>query len=79
MIDTDYFPDAHASEYWSSTTLTGNGPLPAYVNFPGGYLWHRNKVFGHAVRCVRGGQWVGYLIIWLLFRSHQHENEWRFC
>jgi len=59
-IDTNYFPDAHAAYYWSSTTRASNSSFAWGVGFHGGnvssYVYGRNKSDSFYVRCVRGGQ-----------------------
>ena len=56
-IETDYFPDAHMSEYWSSTTSLRYTENAWYVNFSQGsvnlLMDKSNYLY---VRCVRGGQ-----------------------
>jgi len=58
-IDTKAFPNANASNYWSSTSLAGD-PYSAWgVNFSYGYVgpsYAPSKYGGGYVRCVRGGQ-----------------------
>ena len=58
VIDTGMFPNAHASNYWSSTSF-GSLPFYAwYVNFdlgPIGY-YSKDQQAMLSVRCVRGGQ-----------------------
>jgi pimeloyl-ACP methyl ester carboxylesterase len=54
-IDTNFFPNAYASYYWSSTT---NAYYPDYawsVPFHLGYVVDRGKYGYYYVRCVRGG------------------------
>jgi hypothetical protein len=55
-INTTYFPNTHASGYWSSTTLATNTSYALYVEFYGGYVGGFNKSSGYYVRTVRGGQ-----------------------
>lgn len=55
-IDTTFFSDAQASDYWSSTT---RAQFPGYawgVNFGFGYVGHLDKKsYSPYVRCVSGG------------------------
>jgi len=55
-IDTNYFPEAHASYYWSSTA--GAGPTSGAwgVGFYGGIVSSYLKSNTYYVRCVRAGQ-----------------------
>ena len=57
-IDTNYFPNAHASVYWSSTTYAANTSLAWYVSFFYGNwgVAPNSKSNDYYVRCVRGGQ-----------------------
>jgi len=56
-IDTNYFPDAHASYYWSSTTNTGSSSSAWFVSFYYGYVSNfYDKTIDYYVRCIRGGQ-----------------------
>ena len=65
-INTTYFSNTAASQYWSSTTNVGNdytvwwGPSGTnfawYVYFDDGYVGHGNKSTAGYVRAVRGGQ-----------------------
>jgi hypothetical protein len=60
-IDTTFFPNAHASVYWSSTTYASNPSHAWYVDVDGFVdSYGDKKYFGMYVRCVRGGQ-VGTL------------------
>ncbi|RJQ17531.1 MAG: DUF1566 domain-containing protein [Nitrospiraceae bacterium] len=55
-IDTNYFPNAHAYYYWSSTTVA-NSPYYAWnVYFVDGCVNYYYKDYNFYVRCVRGGQ-----------------------
>jgi RHS repeat-associated protein len=55
-IDTNFFPNALASYYWSSTT-GAFGPSGAWgVGFSGGGVYGGDKDGYYYVRCVRGGQ-----------------------
>lgn len=55
-IDTNYFPDAHASYYWSSTPYASNSSYAWYVYFYDGSVRYYGKSYNPYVRCVRGGQ-----------------------
>ena len=55
-INTTYFPNANASEYWSSTTFANHTYDAWYVHFYYGYVNYLNKSGSYYVRCVRGGQ-----------------------
>lgn len=55
-IDTNYFPDAHVSSYWSSTTSASNSSDAWYVYFSSGSVGYYSKAGDNYVRCVRGGQ-----------------------
>jgi hypothetical protein len=56
-VDTDYFPDVHYFDYWSSTSCASNSAnaWSALLN-----MGHVNRQCGKSdnnyVRCVRGGQ-----------------------
>ena len=55
-IDTNFFPNAHSSAYWSSTThafLTSNAWGVLFYDGGVGYI---SKSGSSYVRCVRGGQ-----------------------
>ena len=59
-INTTYFPDTLALEYWSSTTFMGTTIHAWYINFDisGGASVMTSgvdKTMGQYVRCVRGG------------------------
>jgi Protein of unknown function (DUF1566) len=55
-INTTYFSNTAASDYWSSTTYAII-PVGAWgVDFDGGYVGGGNKYGAWYVRCVRGGQ-----------------------
>jgi len=64
-IDTNYFPDAHASHYWSSTTYASLSPGTWYIDFYRGTVHDGLKVYLYYVRAVRGGQnqISGHLVI----------------
>jgi len=60
-IDTNYFPDAHANYYWSSTTgIDIRYPEDSFyawrIHFSSGSVSYYYKSLSHYVRCVRGGQ-----------------------
>ncbi len=59
-IDTNFFPNAHASNYWSSATFAANPRNAWYVNFGYGYVDYSYKgsyvYYYYCVRCVRAGQ-----------------------
>ncbi len=55
-IDTNYFPDAHASLYWSSTTYAISSSSAWSVGFNAGSVGSYGKPGSRYVRCVRGGQ-----------------------
>jgi hypothetical protein len=52
-IDTNYFPDAHATPYWSSTTYAVNSFSAWGVYFRSGRVYSYNKSGTYYVRCVR--------------------------
>jgi len=56
VIDKNIFPIAHASVYWSSTTLAGGPSFAWSVGFIYGVVGGYSKASVHNVRCVRGGQ-----------------------
>jgi len=55
-IDTNYFPDANASSYWSSTTSVEYSPDAWLVFSSSGYVNSSDKSVSSYVRCIRGGQ-----------------------
>ncbi len=56
-IDTNFFPDAYVSYYWSSTTYANDSSRAQWVYFAtGGVDWGFFKSSNYYVRCVRGGQ-----------------------
>jgi hypothetical protein len=60
-IDRNFFPNASASDYWSSTTVAGYPGYPWCVYFYDGYVdgggyGYYDKGSSLYVRCVRGGQ-----------------------
>lgn len=55
-IDTNYFPEAYASPYWSSTTYASDTSYAWYVYFYSGSVSSYSKSSTFYVRCVRAGQ-----------------------
>ena len=55
-IDKLVFPNANASDYWSSTTYAYYPPGAWGVHFSDGYVGGYGKDGSLYVRCVRGGQ-----------------------
>ncbi len=55
-INTTYFPNTNASNYWSSTTGAYNPNNAWYVDFNDGRVDSSYKTYGMYVRCVRGGK-----------------------
>ena len=55
-IDTTFFPDTVASNYWSSTTYADNTSYAWYVYFSYGGVGNYSKTSSYYVRAVRGGQ-----------------------
>jgi len=56
-INTSYFPNTVASDYWSSTTLADNTSYAWDVYFYSGHVYYYDKALnGGYVRAVRGGQ-----------------------
>jgi hypothetical protein len=56
-IDTDYFPDAHAWSYWTSTGGQTTGAYYKWcVNFESGQTQTDARTDQEYVRCVRSGQ-----------------------
>ena len=56
-INITYFPNTHASYYWSSTTYAGDPYGAWHVHFYYGSVGSYNKGnYNGYVRCVRGGQ-----------------------
>ncbi|MCD6359900.1 MAG: DUF1566 domain-containing protein [Armatimonadetes bacterium] len=55
-IDTNYFPDAQASGYWSSTTNTNDASYAGFVHFDSGYVSYDKKPNTLYARCVRSGK-----------------------
>ena len=56
IIDTNFFPDAYASSYWSSTTYASTSSYAWPVFFSNGHVINQSKISSHYVRCVRAGQ-----------------------
>jgi len=54
-LDTDYFPNAQAARYWSSTTMNNQSSLAWWVSFQYGLVSYDLKPTNLYVRCVRGG------------------------
>jgi hypothetical protein len=64
-IDTSFFPNAHESEYWSSTT---DAYFPGYawkVGFTSGGVCAFSKGMNY-VRCVRAGESGALLTAWIV-------------
>lgn len=60
-IDTTYFPDTNAYQYWSSTTSVANTENANYIDFNNGYIYSIPKYYDFIyVRAVREGQCVEY-------------------
>lgn len=55
-INKTYFPNANASNYWSSTTYEFYSSHAWYVPFYYGSVHYEDKSYSLYVRCVRGGQ-----------------------
>ena len=57
-IDTSFFPNVYASNYWSSTTYAYNSSYAWNVFFYYGSVnaYDHYKSYDYYVRCVRGGQ-----------------------
>jgi hypothetical protein len=55
-IDTDFFPNANAFSYWSSTTYVNNPYWAFSVQFNGGSAHGGEKSTSNWVRAVRGGE-----------------------
>ena len=55
-IDKLVFPNANASNYWSSATYAGDPNYAWDVDFGNGRVNGRYKYYYNYVRCVRGGQ-----------------------
>ncbi len=53
-INTNYFPDAHPSEYWSSSTYPLDDRYAWIVYFSHPFLDNHHKSNNYHVRCVRG-------------------------
>jgi len=61
-IDRNFFPNASAFEYWSSTTFPEDQGIAWIVDFFGGYVWGYGKDASLYVRCVRGGEYTDVTI-----------------
>ena len=55
-IDTNFFPDAHASNYWSSSSVASLSSSAWYVSFSSGLVGYYGGLHQYYVRCVRAGQ-----------------------
>ena len=55
-INPTYFPNAHASAYWSSTAGADHAGYAWVVYFDDGYVGYAGKSINGYVRCVRGGK-----------------------
>jgi len=55
-IDTNFFPDAYASLYWSCTTYANGSSYAWPVDFSYGDVDYSSKTDSNYVRCVRAGQ-----------------------
>jgi len=55
-IDTNYFPEAHTSHYWSSTIFAAGPPYAWRLRFVYGCVDNNDKSLTYYVRCVRAGQ-----------------------
>jgi len=55
-INMNYFPDAKAAGYWSSTTEAYNTIFAWYVHFGYGDVNFHLKTYNYYVRAVRAGQ-----------------------
>ena len=55
-INTDYFPNAISSGYWSSSTFVYNTENAWLVGFGNGNVGYDYKFYSFSVRAVRGGQ-----------------------
>ncbi|OGW52013.1 MAG: hypothetical protein A2Y81_04805, partial [Nitrospirae bacterium RBG_13_43_8] len=67
-IDPNFFPNAYATEYWSSTYSAQHRYCGAwYKSFDNGMVYDENE-YGHYVRCVRGGNlrytWTTKRLTW---------------
>ena len=56
-INTAYFPNTVASDYWSSTTDAGSTGNAWNVGLGYGYVYYSNKTSYSYVRAVRSGQY----------------------
>jgi len=55
-IDTNFFSNAHSSNYWSTTTIANDPYNARAVLFYDGYVSSFHKSYNQYVRCVRGEQ-----------------------
>lgn len=55
-IDTDYFPNARSTWFWSASPYAGNSDYAWGVGFGDGNGFAYDKSYGGGVRVVRGGQ-----------------------
>jgi hypothetical protein len=74
-IDTNAFPNANASYYWSSTTYAYDPSFAWGVYFNYGYVTNDYKNYDMYVRCVRGGQ-SGSLDTLTIATPVPTMNEW---
>ncbi|MHB9116727.1 MAG: Lcl domain-containing protein [Burkholderiales bacterium] len=61
-INTNYFPKAYMSSYWSSTPDASNFQNAWLVEFSNGYAHSGNRISAAYVRCVRGGTTQTYTV-----------------
>jgi hypothetical protein len=54
-INTDFFPNATSTVFFSSTTYAAQPNMARFVYFKVGYVAYQFKTFSADVRCVRGG------------------------
>lgn len=60
-LDQAFFPDAHASPYWSSTTHPSQPKFAWHMDFSNGRVSNNTKYYSMYARCVRGSNsdiWV---------------------
>ena len=55
-INTEFFPNAQSSWYWSSTPVAGYSGYAWYVYFGNGFVYHNTKAGSSYVRAVRSSQ-----------------------
>ena len=53
VIDTNYFPNAQRSLYWSSTTFASMSSYAYYIDFTSGRIYYYAKWVPFYTRCVR--------------------------